>query len=104
MKICASLIFVLIAHYSLTAQEEVRVQTKGVELFGTLLVPEKKTKKAILLISGSGATDRDGNTKPTYSNDALKKLVWVEVCRIPFTRKAFALNNMLTMLRFGCPF
>lgn len=64
----------LIAHYSLKAQEEVRVQTKGVELFGTLLVPEKETKKAILFISGSGATDRNGNTKPTYSNDALKKL------------------------------
>lgn len=59
---------------SLFAQKNVSVQSKGVKLSGTLETPKKKTDKAILIISGSGQTDRDGNTKPLYVNDALKKL------------------------------
>lgn len=66
-------IFLLI-YSSLSAQEEVKVSAFNVDLYGTLLVPEKETKKAILIIAGSGTTDRDGNTKPIYINDALRKL------------------------------
>lgn len=74
MKISILSILFLFLVYSLFAQEEVKVSAINVELYGTLLVPEIKTNKAILIISGSGATDRDGNTKPGYVNDALKKL------------------------------
>jgi pimeloyl-ACP methyl ester carboxylesterase len=59
---------------SLFAQNNVSLISKGVELSGTLELPKNKTDKAILIISGSGQTDRDGNTKPLYMNDALKKL------------------------------
>lgn len=59
---------------TLMAQEEVKISLEQVDLYGTLLSPAKKTNKAILIISGSGATDRDGNTKPLYINDGLKKL------------------------------
>lgn len=58
----------------LFAQKNVSILSKGVELYGTLALPKNKTDKAILIISGSGQTDRDGNTKPLYTNDALKKL------------------------------
>lgn len=44
------------------------------ELYGTIRVPARKTNKAILIISGSGATDRDGNTQPGYVNNCLKIL------------------------------
>jgi alpha-beta hydrolase superfamily lysophospholipase len=65
----------LFAHaLTLSAQEEVNVPVENVDLYGTLLTPDVKPRKAILIISGSGATDRDGNTKPIYINDALKKL------------------------------
>jgi len=59
---------------SLFAQQDVSILSKRVELSGTLELPKSKTNKAILIISGSGQTDRDGNTKPMYTNDALKKL------------------------------
>jgi len=74
MKISILCILLLFLFSSLFAQEEVKVSATNVELYGTLLVPEKKTNKAIFIISGSGATDREGNTKPGYVNDALKKL------------------------------
>ncbi|MBK8954281.1 MAG: alpha/beta fold hydrolase [Saprospiraceae bacterium] len=56
------------------SQQEVVVSAINVDLYGTLLTPESTTNKAILIISGSGKTDRDGNTRPTYHNDGLKKL------------------------------
>ena len=59
---------------NLFAQQEVKVNSVDVDLYGTLLIPPAKTDKAILIISGSGSTDRDGNTKPIYISDALKKL------------------------------
>lgn len=59
---------------SLFAQNYVSITSKGIKLTGTLELPKNKTEKAILIISGSGQTDRDGNTKPLYKNDALKKL------------------------------
>jgi len=59
---------------NLLAQQEVKLSAENVDLYGTLLAPSAKTNKVVLIISGSGATDRDGNTKPLYTNDALKKL------------------------------
>lgn len=42
------------------------------ELKGTLSIPKKKTKKAILMISGSGPTDRNGNSALGLKNNSLK--------------------------------
>lgn len=59
---------------TLYAQEEVKVTSTDLDIYGTLLVPEEKTNRAILIISGSGSTDRDGNTKPIYISNSLKML------------------------------
>ncbi|MBK9107571.1 MAG: alpha/beta fold hydrolase [Saprospiraceae bacterium] len=69
---------------SLWAQENVTIISGGIELSGTLELAKKKTNKAILIISGSGQTDRDGNTKPLYVNDALKKLA-LELSNLGYT-------------------
>lgn len=70
------LILTLALLYSnvLLSQENVSIQSGGIELYGTLMQPKVKTEKAVLIISGSGITDRDGNTKPLYINNALKLL------------------------------
>ncbi|MEQ9468483.1 MAG: alpha/beta fold hydrolase [Ekhidna sp.] len=42
------------------------------EIKGTLSEPDKKAKVAILMISGSGPTDRDGNSTLGFTNNSLK--------------------------------
>ncbi|MEO9869381.1 alpha/beta hydrolase [Ekhidna sp.] len=42
------------------------------ELKGTLITPEQETSKAILMISGSGPTDRNGNSALGLNNNSLK--------------------------------
>lgn len=74
MKIFSLLITCLLS-FSIYAQEEVSIEESGLTLYGTLLSPDHDTHHAILIISGSGPTDRDGNTLAAgVRNDALKKL------------------------------
>jgi len=48
------------------------------ELFGSLLLPKSDTPvPVVLIISGSGPTDRDGNNPEGGRNDSLKRLAWV---------------------------
>jgi pimeloyl-ACP methyl ester carboxylesterase len=48
------------------------------ELFGSLLLPKSDTPvPVVLIISGSGPTDRDGNNPDGGRNDSLKRLAWV---------------------------
>ncbi|MBK9271431.1 MAG: alpha/beta hydrolase [Saprospiraceae bacterium] len=70
------LLFASIVFYSISlpAQNNVSIFSNGIKLSGTIEHPKHKTEKAILILSGSGKTDRDGNTKPLYINNALKKL------------------------------
>lgn len=57
------------------AGQEVTVTSNDLTLYGTLLQPAAGTDHAVLLISGSGNTDRNGNTVSMgYVNDGLKKL------------------------------
>lgn len=67
---------ILLISWTLSAQEEVQVKSSdGWTLYGTLLEPEQRSDHAVLLISGSGPTDRDGNTKSAGAiSDCLKKL------------------------------
>lgn len=74
MKFLIIPVFLFALHFSVFAQEEVKVSANNTDLYGTLTVPASATSKAVLLISGSGKTDRDGNTKPIYVNNGLKKL------------------------------
>jgi uncharacterized protein len=54
--------------------KEISIVSKGVELKGTLTVPtNSKNYPLVLLIAGSGPTDRDGN-QPRMKNNSFKKL------------------------------
>ncbi|MFA9392277.1 MAG: alpha/beta hydrolase [Prolixibacteraceae bacterium] len=54
--------------------EDISIKSNGFDLFGTMQLPEaKKNLSILLLISGSGPTDRDGN-QPNLTNNSLKYL------------------------------
>lgn len=72
------LLFIVIQFCFLTTlfgQKEWKLSTKEGELKGTLLLPKKKKRNipVVLLIAGSGPTDRDGN-QMGGKNNALKYL------------------------------
>ena len=59
-------------------QRPVTLDTGTGELFGSLLLPKSDTPvPVVLIISGSGPTDRDGNNPDGGRNDSLKRLAWV---------------------------
>ena len=56
--------------------ESIRLETQTATLFGTLVRPQSKSRMpVVLIISGSGPTDRDGNS-PVFKgpNNSLKLL------------------------------
>lgn len=58
-----------------TEGEELSITVSGGKLYGTLLIPEKKTDTVVLIIAGSGPTDRDGNSPLLAGkNDSLKMI------------------------------
>ncbi|MBK5417377.1 alpha/beta hydrolase, partial [Pseudomonas sp. TH31] len=59
-------------------QRPITLNTGTGELFGSLLLPKSDTPvPVVLIISGSGPTDRDGNNPDGGRNDSLKRLAWV---------------------------
>ncbi|WP_207266512.1 alpha/beta hydrolase [Pseudomonas sp. GW101-3H06] len=59
-------------------QRPITLDTGTGELFGSLLLPKSdKPVPVVLIISGSGPTDRDGNNPDGGRNDSLKRLAWV---------------------------
>ncbi len=59
-------------------QRPVTLDTGTGELFGSLLLPKSDNPvPVVLIISGSGPTDRDGNNPEGGRNDSLKRLAWV---------------------------
>jgi uncharacterized protein len=68
------LLFSLLICYSLSAQTFTNELVSIGELKGTLSLPKTKTKTAIMLISGSGPTDRDGNSSLGLNNNSLKMI------------------------------
>ncbi|GHT39226.1 alpha/beta hydrolase [Bacteroidia bacterium] len=75
MKKTFILIFCLLLSLHLVAQEEnIVLNTPTGAIYGTLYVPEtQSTVPAVLLIAGSGPTDRNGN-QPMMQNNSLKML------------------------------
>ncbi len=56
-------------------QTEVLIQSNDVTLYGTLQEPDKVSDIVVFIITGSGETDRNGNTlKVGYVNNCLKLL------------------------------
>ena len=59
-------------------QRPISLDTGTGELYGSLLLPKSDTPvPVVLIISGSGPTDRDGNNPDGGRNDSLKRLAWV---------------------------
>lgn len=59
-------------------QRPITLDTGTGELFGSLLLPKSDDPvPVVLIISGSGPTDRDGNNADGGRNDSLKRLAWV---------------------------
>ena len=59
-------------------QRPISLDTGTGELFGSLLLPKSDDPvPVVLIISGSGPTDRDGNNTDGGRNDSLKRLAWV---------------------------
>jgi pimeloyl-ACP methyl ester carboxylesterase len=59
-------------------QRPITLDTGNGELFGSLLLPKSDMPvPVVLIISGSGPTDRDGNNPDGGRNDSLKRLAWV---------------------------
>ncbi|OHW39197.1 alpha/beta hydrolase [Pseudomonas sp. 06C 126] len=59
-------------------QRPISLDTGSGELFGLLLLPQSaKPVPVVLIIAGSGPTDRNGNSAEGARNDSLKRLAWV---------------------------
>ena len=55
----------------------IELDTGSGTLYGSLVLPKSdKPVPVVLIIAGSGPTDRDGNNPIGGRNDALKKLAW----------------------------
>lgn len=55
----------------------IELDTGSGTLYGSLVLPKSdKPVPVVLLIAGSGPTDRDGNNSQGGRNDSLKKLAW----------------------------
>lgn len=58
-------------------QRPISLDTGSGELFGSLLLPQSdKPVPVVLIIAGSGPTDRNGNSAEGSRNDSLKRLAW----------------------------
>lgn len=59
-------------------QRPISLDTGSGELFGSLLLPKSDSPvPVVLILAGSGPTDRDGNNPDGGRNDSLKRLAWV---------------------------
>ncbi len=65
-------LLILLLTISLNGQSLEEKAVEIGELKGTLTIPSKKTSTAILLIAGSGPTDRNGNSALGLNNNSLK--------------------------------
>ncbi len=73
-------LFTAVAHAAapVVLQRPISVDTGHGELFGSLLLPQSdKPVPVVLIIAGSGPTDRNGNSADGARNDSLKRLAWV---------------------------
>lgn len=73
-KILIVIIFLLpLAIWAQTTEQELVIESVGVKIHGSLITPEINNGKLLIIIAGSGPTDRDGNQK-NMVNNSLKML------------------------------
>ena len=74
MKYTSTLLYFLFATiFTLAQEEKIVLETPTGNIEGTLLVPSKGNIPLVLIIAGSGPTDRDGNSG-SLKNNSLKML------------------------------
>jgi len=82
-------------------QRPITLDTGTGELFGSLLLPKSDTPvPVVLIISGSGPTDRDGNNPDGGRNDSLKRLAWMlakhNIASVRFDKRGVAASLAAT--------
>ena len=79
----------------------IELDTGSGTLYGSLVLPKSdKPVPVVLILSGSGPTDRDGNNPIGGRNDALKKLAWrlaqSNIASVRFDKRGIAQSQPAT--------
>lgn len=69
-----TLIAALTLAIAASAETPITLQTISGEIYGTLVAPENASRTAVLIIAGSGPTDRNGNSVAGISTNAYQML------------------------------
>ena len=73
-KIVAILLFLTLSPMAFAGEQEVRIDADWGTLYGTLAVPEEGATTAVVIVAGSGPTDRNGNSSLQITTYAYKML------------------------------
>ena len=82
-------------------QRPISVDTNNGKLFGTLLLPQStKPVPVVLIIAGSGPTDRDGNNPEGGRNDSMKRLAIIlaknNIASVRYDKRSVAASKAAT--------
>ncbi|WP_183143803.1 alpha/beta hydrolase, partial [Pseudomonas cichorii] len=82
-------------------QRPISVDTNNGKLFGTLLLPQStKPVPVVLIIAGSGPTDRDGNNPEGGRNDSMKRLAIIlaknNIASVRYDKRGVAASKAAT--------
>ncbi len=82
-------------------QRPISVDTNNGKLFGTLLLPQStKPVPVVLIIAGSGPTDRDGNNPEGGRNDSMKRLAVIlaknNIASVRYDKRGVAASKAAT--------
>ncbi|MBX8512319.1 lysophospholipase [Pseudomonas cichorii] len=82
-------------------QRPISVDTNNGKLFGTLLLPQStKPVSVVLIIAGSGPTDRDGNNPEGGRNDSMKRLAIIlaknNIASVRYDKRGVAASKAAT--------
>ncbi|MCF5713726.1 MULTISPECIES: alpha/beta hydrolase [Pseudomonas syringae group] len=84
-----------------TVQRTVSVDTENGKLYGTLLMPRSDTPvPVVLIIAGSGPTDRNGNNPEGGRNDSMKRLAVIlannNIASVRYDKRGVAASKAVT--------
>ncbi|RMR61225.1 hypothetical protein ALP83_00869 [Pseudomonas syringae pv. actinidiae] len=82
-------------------QRPITVDTENGKLYGTLLMPRSdKPVPVVLIIAGSGPTDRDGNNPEGGRNDSMKRLAVIlaknNIASVRYDKRGVAASKAVT--------
>ncbi|WP_440814424.1 alpha/beta hydrolase [Pseudomonas syringae] len=82
-------------------QRQVSVDTENGKLYGTLMMPRSdKPVPVVLIVAGSGPTDRDGNNPEGGRNDSMKRLAVIlathNIASVRYDKRGVAASKAVT--------